>query len=172
MASTTVGAAALGWVSAVRGGAALKLKSAAKASPLRSAGRRPVQPVRAIFGGNKDDGEKKGGGLFGNMGNLMESVKKAQQVVQVEAVKVQKELAATNFEGFSDNELVKVVLSGNQEPRGAEVTEAAMELGAEAMSKMINEAYTDAHQKSVQAMAERMKALATQLGIPKGMAGM
>jgi hypothetical protein len=34
------------------------------------------------------------GGLFGNMGALMDQVKKAQQVVQVEAVKVQKELAA------------------------------------------------------------------------------
>ncbi len=81
------------------------------------------------------------GGLFGNMGALMDQVKKAQQVVQVEAVKVQKELAAcvahapaaiplssaadththtrarahsAEFEGYSSDELVKALVSGNQ----------------------------------------------------------
>ena len=39
-------------------------------------------------------------GNMGNMKDLFESVKKAQQVVQVEAVKVQKELANTEFEGY------------------------------------------------------------------------
>lgn len=36
-----------------------------------------------------------GGGMnpFGNMGNLMENLKKAQAMVQVEAAKVQEELA-------------------------------------------------------------------------------
>jgi hypothetical protein len=36
--------------------------------------------------------------MFGNMQNLYETVKKAQMVVQVEAVRVQKELAAYAFE--------------------------------------------------------------------------
>lgn len=37
-----------------------------------------------------------GGGMnpFGNMGNIMENLKKAQALVQVEAAKVQEELAA------------------------------------------------------------------------------
>lgn len=34
-----------------------------------------------------------GGNPFANMGNLMENLKKAQQMVQVEAAKVQEELA-------------------------------------------------------------------------------
>jgi hypothetical protein len=34
-----------------------------------------------------------GGNPFGNMANLMENVKKAQQVVQQEAARVQEELA-------------------------------------------------------------------------------
>lgn len=34
-----------------------------------------------------------GGGMFGGMGNLMENLKKAQALVQVEAAKVQEELA-------------------------------------------------------------------------------
>lgn len=41
--------------------------------------------------------EQKGGGnpfaALGNMGNIMENVKKAQQLVQVEAAKAQEELA-------------------------------------------------------------------------------
>jgi DNA-binding protein YbaB len=37
-------------------------------------------------------------------------VRKAQQVVQVEAVRVQKELAAAEFDGYCDDELVKVSL--------------------------------------------------------------
>ena len=71
------------------------------------------------------------GGLFENMGGLMESVKKAQALVSERAVVVQKELAAAEYEGFSADETVRVVVSGNQEPRGCDITEAAMETGAE-----------------------------------------
>jgi hypothetical protein len=61
------------------------------------------------------------------MGNLMESVKKAQQLVQVEAAKVQEELSKAEFDGYSSDETVRVVMSGNQEPRAVDITEAAME---------------------------------------------
>lgn len=57
-----------------------------------------------------------GGGMLG-MGNLMENIKKAQAMVQVEAQKVQEELAVAEFEGFSSDETVRVVMSGNQEPK-------------------------------------------------------
>ncbi|KAK8937106.1 hypothetical protein KSP39_PZI011885 [Platanthera zijinensis] len=70
-------------------------------------------------------------GILGNMQNLYETVKKAQMVVQVEAVRVQKELAAEEFDGYCEGELIKVTLSGNQLPVRTEITEAAMELGAE-----------------------------------------
>jgi len=89
-------------------------------------------------------------------------VKKAQQVVQVEAVKVQKELAAAEFDGYSSDELVKATVSGNQEPRGCDITEAAMELEADELSRRVNEAYKDAHARSVAAMKQRMQALAQQ----------
>lgn len=65
----------------------------------------------------------------------LSQVKKAQQLVQVEAVKVQAELASAEFDGYSSDELVKAVVSGNQEPRGTDITEAAMELGAEARAQ-------------------------------------
>eukprot|EP00262_Sarcandra_glabra_P021149 TRINITY_DN8761_c0_g1_i2.p1 TRINITY_DN8761_c0_g1~~TRINITY_DN8761_c0_g1_i2.p1 ORF type:complete len:193 (+),score=38.52 TRINITY_DN8761_c0_g1_i2:199-777(+) len=113
--------------------------------------------VSSLFGGKKENKENndeapKNAGILGNMQNLYETVKKAQMVVQVEAVRVQKELAATEFDGYCEGELIKVTLSGNQQPIRTEITEAAMELGPEKLSLLVTEAYQDAHQKSVQVM--------------------
>ncbi|CAN1809448.1 Nucleoid-associated protein At4g30620, chloroplastic [Linum perenne] len=107
--------------------------------------------------------------ILGNMANLYDTVKKAQMVVQVEAVRVQKELAAAEFDGYCEGELIKVTLSGNQQPVRTEITEAAMELGSEKLSLLVTEAYKDAHQKSVLAMKERMSDLAQSLGMPPGL---
>ncbi|KAL0915684.1 hypothetical protein M5K25_016121 [Dendrobium thyrsiflorum] len=74
-------------------------------------------------------------GILGNMQNLYETVKKAQMVVQVEAVRVQQELAAEEFDGYCEGELIKVTLSGNQQPVRTEITEAAMELGFDAIGE-------------------------------------
>ncbi|KAH1131669.1 hypothetical protein J1N35_003047 [Gossypium stocksii] len=98
--------------------------------------------VNGLFGGKKENGEKgddapSKAGILGNMQNLYETVKKAQMVVQVEAVRVQKELAAAEFDGYCEGELIKATLSGNQQPVRIEITEAAMELGAE-VSLVIN----------------------------------
>lgn len=67
----------------------------------------------SLFGGKKDKDENgeeapSKAGIFGNMQNLYETVKKAQMVVQVEAVRVQKELAATEIDGYCEGELIKV----------------------------------------------------------------
>ncbi|KAF4370433.1 hypothetical protein CsatB_013811 [Cannabis sativa] len=130
--------------------------------------------VYGLFGGKKDNNDKgeeapAKAGIFGNMQNLYETVKKAQMVVQVEAVRVQKELAAAEFDGYCEGELIKVTLSGNQQPVRTEITEAAMELGPEKLSLLVTEAYKDAHQKSVLAMKERMSDLAQSLGMPQGL---
>ncbi|CAA0838331.1 Uncharacterised BCR- YbaB family COG0718 [Striga hermonthica] len=129
--------------------------------------------VNALFGGKKDSNEKSEdgskAGILGNMQNLYETVKKAQMVVQVEAVRVQKELAAAEFDGYCEGELIKATLSGNQQPVRIEITEAAMELGAEKLSLLVTEAYQNAHQKSVLAMQERMSNLAQSLGMPPGL---
>ncbi|KAJ4763339.1 Nucleoid-associated protein [Rhynchospora pubera] len=142
-------------------------------SPVKRINLRRKIGVYALFGGKKDkensaDGSSKPG-FLGNMQNLYETVKKAQQVVQVEAVRVQKELEEAEFDGYCEGELIKVTLSGNQQPIRTEITEAAMELGAEKVSLLLTEAYKDAHQKSVQAMKERMSNLAQSLGIPQGL---
>ncbi|MQI72137.1 hypothetical protein EI017_25625, partial [Escherichia coli] len=63
--------------------------------------------VYALFGGKKGNNEKSDdapakAGILGNMQNLYETVKKAQMVVQVEAVRVQKELAVAEFDGYCE----------------------------------------------------------------------
>uniref|UniRef100_A0A2P2KT88 Uncharacterized protein n=1 Tax=Rhizophora mucronata TaxID=61149 RepID=A0A2P2KT88_RHIMU len=127
--------------------------------------------LNGLFGGKKDNNEKSEepsskAGLLGNMQNLYDTVKKAQTVVQVEAVRLQKELAEAEFDGYCEGELIKATVSGNQKPVNIEITEAAMELGAEKLSLLVTEAYKDAHQKSVKAMKERMNNLAQSLGLP------
>lgn len=57
-------------------------------------------------------------------------------------------------------------MSGNQEPRSCDITEAALELGPERCSELVTEAFKDAHTKSVAAMKQRMQALAVQMGLP------
>ena len=42
-------------------------------------------------------------------------------------------------------------------------------MGPERCSELVTEAYKDAHKKSVAAMKDRMRALASQLGVPNGM---
>ncbi|XP_010273637.1 PREDICTED: nucleoid-associated protein At4g30620, chloroplastic-like isoform X2 [Nelumbo nucifera] len=109
--------------------------------------------VYSLFGGKKENNEKNEdtpskAGILGNMQNLYETVKKAQMVVQVEAVRVQKELSAAEFDGYCEGELIKK------------------------LSLLVTEAYKDAHQKSVQAMKERMNNLAQSLGVPQGLEGL
>ncbi|KAJ8538765.1 hypothetical protein K7X08_030061 [Anisodus acutangulus] len=129
--------------------------------------------VHGLFGGKKDcNNDDNKAGILGNMQNLYETVKKAQMVVQVEAVRVQKELAAAEFDGYCEGELIKATLSGNQQPVRIEITDTAMDLGPEKLSLLVTEAYKDAHQKSVLAMKERMSNLAQSLGMPAGLEGM
>ncbi|KAL3162877.1 hypothetical protein ABBQ32_009327 [Trebouxia sp. C0010 RCD-2024] len=127
--------------------------------------------TQALFGGKKGGDDGGGGNPFaalGNMGNIMENVKKAQQLVQVEAAKAQEELAAARFEGYCDDETVRVVMSGNQEPKSVEITETAMEQGSDKLSDLVTEAMRDAHSKSVEGMKTRMKELSSSLGLPQG----
>jgi DNA-binding YbaB/EbfC family protein len=100
------------------------------------------------------------------MGNLMENIKKAQAMVQVEAAKVQEELAQSEFEGYSSDETVRVVMSGNQEPKSVEITQEAYTQGPERLSVLVTEAMRDAHARSVAGMKARMAQMAQSLGLP------
>lgn len=122
--------------------------------------------AQALFGGGNKEG---GGGGMPNpfdMGKLMESVKKAQQLVQVETQRVQAELDATEFDGYDEDETVKVVMNGNQVPKSVEITQEAIDTGAEELSRRLTLAMQEAHGKSVTGMKSKMQDLAKSLGLP------
>ncbi|CAI8611363.1 unnamed protein product [Vicia faba] len=157
-----------------------KLSSSSNVVDMRLVSRRGLQKVgsghrcfrvQALFGGGKEDNEGQAG-MLGNMQNLFEAVKKAKVVVQTESSRIQKELAAEEFDGYCEGELIKVTLSGNQQPVQTQITDAAMELGSEKVALLVTEAYKDAHQKSVKAMKERMRDLTQSLGMPPGLGDM
>ena len=82
---------------------------------------------RMLFGGGGKGGE--GGGL-----NMMETIKKAQQVgVKVKAL--QEELAQTEIEAISADGGCTVVISGAQVPISVDVTEALLAKGSKAVSE-------------------------------------
>ncbi len=102
---------------------------------------------------------------LGKMKELANAFQKAQQV-QEGAKKLQEELEAMNVEGTNADGSVKVILSGNQEPRGVEISEAAIAKGADDLSAAVTEALTDAYTKSTETMRSRMEELTSGLNIP------
>ena len=72
---------------------------------------------------------------------------------------------SAEFEGFSSDETVRVVMSGSQEPRSVDITEEAHSQGAERLSALVTEAMKDAHAKSVDGMKVRMSEMAKSLGL-------
>lgn len=102
---------------------------------------------------------------LGKMKELTEAFKKAQQV-QEGAKKLQEELEQMEIEGEAGGGLVKVVLTGNQEPRRVEISPDALGEGAEVLSDLVSTAMKDAYIKSTATMRERMEELTSGLNIP------
>ena len=113
---------------------------------------------------SKGQGQGFGFGL-GKMKELTEAFKKAQQV-QEGAKKLQEELEQMEIEGEAGGGLVKVVLTGNQEPRRVEISPDALGEGAEVLSDLVSTAMKDAYIKSTATMRERMEELTSGLNIP------
>ncbi|MDJ0515415.1 MAG: YbaB/EbfC family nucleoid-associated protein [Trichodesmium sp. MO_231.B1] len=102
---------------------------------------------------------------LGKMKELTEAFKKAQQV-QEGAKQLQEELDQLEVEGVAGGGLVKVFLSGNQEPRRVEISPDALGEGAEVISELVTAAMLDAYTKSTATMRERMEDLTGGLNIP------
>ncbi len=112
--------------------------------------------------------EKKGGfGLpgLGKIKELQEAFQKAQQVQQG-AQQLQEELEKMDIEGSSADGSVKVVMSGNQEPRRVTIAPEALEKGADALSELVTEAMKDAYMKSTETMRTKMEELTSGLNLP------
>jgi nucleoid-associated protein EbfC len=102
---------------------------------------------------------------LGKMKELTEAFKKAQQV-QEGAKKLQEELDEMEIEGTAGGGLVKVYLSGNQEPRRVEISPDALGEGADVVSELVFVAIADAYHKSTMTMRERMEELTGGLNLP------
>ncbi|MDJ0717531.1 MAG: YbaB/EbfC family nucleoid-associated protein [Prochloraceae cyanobacterium] len=102
---------------------------------------------------------------LGKMKELADAFKKAQQVQQG-ARQLQEELEQMEITGESENGLVKVTMSGSQEPRQVEIAPEALDLGAEKLSELVTIAVKDAYNKSSETMRTRMEELTSGLNLP------
>ncbi len=102
---------------------------------------------------------------LGKMKELADAFKKAQQV-QEGAKKLQEELEEMEIEGEAQGGLVKVVLSGNQEPIRVVISPDILGEGAEVVSDLVTAAMKDAYRKSTEMMREKMEELTGGLNLP------
>ena len=93
-----------------------------------------------------------------NFGQLTEAFKKAKQIQQ-DAQKLQDELENMEIEGKSDDEMIKVWISGNQLPLKVEVQENILNADKEKIERNILQAIQKAHELSTTTMKERMNDL-------------
>ncbi len=70
------------------------------------------------------------------------------------------------IQGESGGGLVKVIVSGNQEPKRVEIAPEALAQGAELLSDLVTAAMKDAYNKSTATMRERMEDLTSGLELP------
>ena len=99
-----------------------------------------------------------------NFGQLTEAFKKAKEIQQ-NAQKLQDELENMEIEGKSDDEMIKVWISGNQVPLRVEVNEKISNSTKEEIEKNFLEAIKNAHESSTTTMKERMNDLTGGLNL-------
>ena len=99
-----------------------------------------------------------------NFGQLTEAFKKAKEIQQ-NAQKLQDELERMEIEGKSNDEMIKVWISGNQVPLRVEVNEKISNANKEQIEKNILEAMQKAHESSTTTMKERMNDLTGGLNL-------
>ena len=99
-----------------------------------------------------------------NFGQLTEAFKKAKQIQQ-DAQKLQDELESMEIEGKSDDEMVKVWISGNQLPLKVEVQENILNSDKEKIEENILQAMQKAHESSTATMKNRMNDLTGGLNL-------
>lgn len=102
---------------------------------------------------------------LGRMKELAAAFQKAQQV-QEGAKRLQEELEQMEIQGESGGGLVKVIVSGNQEPKSVVISPNALGEGADVLSDLITAAMKDAYNKSTATMRERMEELTSGLELP------
>ncbi len=93
-----------------------------------------------------------------NFGQIGEAFKKAKQIQQ-DAQKLQEELEKMEIEGKSEDEMIKVWISGNQVPLRVEVKEDILNSNKEKIEENILDAIQKAHESSTKLMKDKMNDL-------------
>ncbi|TRU81796.1 MAG: YbaB/EbfC family nucleoid-associated protein [Microcystis novacekii Mn_MB_F_20050700_S1] len=101
---------------------------------------------------------------LGKIKELQDAFQKAQQVQQGAKV-LQEELETMEIPGQSENGLVTVYLSGNQEPLGIEIDPALLSQDLEIVAGSILEAMKAAYSASTETMRGKMEELTMGLNI-------
>lgn len=96
--------------------------------------------------------------MFGGMGNIMESMKKAQEIAK-QAEVVNKELMETTILGQDPTGQVVASFNGLGVPLQIKISDSIMSQGAGVVSQATTQAMQDAHAKAAQTMVNRMQAL-------------
>jgi DNA-binding YbaB/EbfC family protein len=106
-----------------------------------------------------------GQGFGFGLGKMREAFQKAQQI-QEGAKKLQEELDQMRLTAEAGGGLVKVTLSGNQEPHGVEIAPEALNEGAEVLADLVLVAMKEAYKLSTTTMKTRMEELTGGIGLP------
>lgn len=106
----------------------------------------------------------RGFGGFG-FGKIQEALKKAQQMREG-AQKLQEELDAMEIVGEAGDGLVKITLSGNQEPRGVAIAPEALSKTPAELEELVSEALTLAYAQSTEIMRGKMEELTGGIELP------
>ena len=93
-----------------------------------------------------------------NFGQLTEAFKKAKQI-QEDAKKLQEELENMEIEGKSEDDMIKVWISGNQQPIRVKVSEDILKSNIETIENNILDAIQKAHESSSSTMKDKMNDL-------------
>jgi DNA-binding protein YbaB len=109
--------------------------------------------------------DAKGGGMFGGMGNMMEQMKKAQEIAK-NAEKLNNELKETFIIGQDGSGGAVATFNGLGSPVKMKVSDELLAQGAEAVSAATTEAMTDGYAKSQNEMMSKMQALYGGLAPP------
>ncbi|NJK72147.1 MAG: YbaB/EbfC family nucleoid-associated protein [Synechococcaceae cyanobacterium SM2_3_60] len=106
----------------------------------------------------------RGFGGFG-FGKIQEALKKAQQMREG-AQKLQEELDSMEIVGEAGDGLVKVTLSGNQEPRSVSISPDAATKSATELEALVFEALQTAYSQSTEVMRGKMEELTGGIELP------
>lgn len=102
---------------------------------------------------------------LGKMRELTDAIKKAQQV-QEGAKRLQEELEQMEIVGEAGGGLVKVTMSGNQEPLKVAISPDALKEDAETLSDLVLAATRNAYEQSTATMRQKMEDLTGGLNLP------